>query len=128
MRNSQERPIAAVPRWALALLTAAFLVQVTWQALQPRPTARAEALGEPGAPAVLRAAALGEPIGLAQLMTLYLQAFDNQPGISIPFRDLDYEKVARWLGTILVLDPIGQYPLLMASQLYGQVADPPKQR
>jgi hypothetical protein len=123
-----ERSVNRVPRWVLALLAAAFLLQVLWQALQPRPVARAEALGVPVAPAVLRAAALGESIALAQLLTLYLQAFDNQPGISIPFRDLDYSRVAAWLRTILALDPVGQYPLLMASQLYAQVPDPPKQR
>ena len=45
-------------------------------------------------------------------MTLYLQAFDNQPGVSIPFRDLDYRRVTQWLETILALDAAGQYPLL----------------
>jgi len=44
---------------------------------------------------------LGEPIALAQWLTLYLQAFDNQPGVSIPFQDLDYPRVIRWLDTIL---------------------------
>jgi hypothetical protein len=128
MKTSLERPVAAVPRWVLALLAAALSLQVTWQALQPGPTARAEALGAPPEPAVLRTAALGEPIGLAQLLTLYLQAFDNQPGISIPFLELDYPRVAAWLGTILAIDPVGQYPLLMASQIYAQVPDPAKQR
>ena len=62
------------------------------------------------------------------IFTLYLQAFDNQPGISIPFLDLDYSRVTAWLETILALDPIGQYPLLMASQIYAQVPDPARQR
>jgi hypothetical protein len=128
MRTGEERAVATVPRWVLALLAAALSLQVTWQALQPAPSARAEALGAPAAPAVLRAVALGEPIVLAQLLTLYLQAFDNQPGISIPFLDLDYARVTAWLGAILAIDPVGQYPLLMASQIYAQVPDPPKQR
>ncbi len=71
---------------------------------------------------------LGDPIPLAQLWTLWLQAFDNQPGISIPFLDLDYGKVEAWLQRILQLDPHGQYPLMMASQLYAQVPDERKQR
>ena len=50
---------------------------------------RAEALEAPPPITVLRAAALGEPVAMAQLTALYLQAFDNQPGISIPFKDLD---------------------------------------
>jgi hypothetical protein len=76
----------------------------------------------------LRVVAAGEPNVLAQLLTLYLQAFDNQPGISIPFRDLDYSRVAQWLATILALDPAGQYPLLMAAQVYSQVPDPARTR
>jgi hypothetical protein len=122
-----ERPIGRVPRPVLALLVAALCLQVGWQALTPRPVARAEALGVPPAQPTLHALALGEPIALAQLMTLYLQAFDNQPGISIPFLELDYTRVVAWLDAILDLDPIGQYPLLMASQLYGQVPDRSKQ-
>jgi len=128
MIGSTERTVATVPRWVLALLAAAFCLQVTWQALQPQPSARAVALGEPGQPAVLQAAALGEPIALAQFLTLYLQAFDNQPGVSIPFLDLDYSRVIAWLEAILALDPASQYPLLMASQLYSQVPDPARQR
>lgn len=124
----RERGISEVPRWVLALFVAAFCLQVTWQALQPRPNARAEALGAPPAPALLRPLALGEPIAAAQLLTLYLQAFDNQPGVSVPFLELDYTRVIAWLAAILELDPIGQYPLLMASQIYAQVPDAAKQR
>jgi hypothetical protein len=128
MKSRQERALAAVPRWVIALLAGALVVQVAWQAQQPRPGARAEALGTPAAPAVLRAAALGESIATAQLLTLYLQAFDNQPGISIPYMELDYARVIAWLETILALDPVSQYPLLMAAQLYGVVPDAAKQR
>ncbi|MBI3042455.1 MAG: hypothetical protein HYY78_06485 [Betaproteobacteria bacterium] len=123
-----ERSVGQVPWWVLALLAVTFCLQVTWQALQPMPSARADALGAPAPPAALRALALGEPIALAQLLTLYLQAFDNQPGVSIPFRELDYPRVTAWLETILALDPVGQYPLLMASQIYSQVPDAAKQR
>lgn len=128
LTGNTERAIAAVPRWVLALLVVAISLQVTWQALQPKPSARAEALGAPASPAVLRALAFGEPIALAQLLTLYLQAFDNQPGVSIPFAELDYERVVSWLAAILALDPVGQYPLLMASQIYSQVLDEARQR
>ena len=124
-----NKPASAVgPRPVRVLLAVAFCLQVAWQALQPKPNARAEALGAPAAPLTLQAVALGEPIARAQLLTLYLQAFDNQPGISIPFLDLDYTRVTAWLEAILSLDPVGQYPLLMASQLYGQVPDQAKQR
>jgi len=128
MKTGAERAIATVPRWVLALFAATLCLQITMQALQPRPSARAEALGDPSPPAVLRLLALGEPIALAQWMTLYVQAFDNQPGMSIPFLELDYARVIAWLDVILELDPVGQYPLLMASQIYSQVPDAAKQR
>jgi hypothetical protein len=128
MKTSTERVIATVPRWVLLLLAGAFCAQVTWQSAQPPPSARAEALGAPMEPATLRALALGESIALAQLLTLNLQAFDNQPGVSVPFLELDYARVTAWLRTILELDPAGQYPLLMASQIYAQVPDEARQR
>lgn len=128
MKRSPERAVVQVPRPILLVLLAALSLQVAWQAWQPRPSARAEALSAPASPAALRALSLGEPIALAQLLTLYLQAFDNQPGVSIPFRDLDYARVATWLRTLLELDPVAQYPLLMATQLYGQVPDEARQR
>ncbi|MGH8671310.1 MAG: hypothetical protein ACREUA_04635, partial [Burkholderiales bacterium] len=50
------------------------------------------------------------------------------PGISIPFRDLDYTRAIGWLETILQLDPVAQYPLLLAAQVYSQVPMEAKQR
>lgn len=128
MKSASERPVAAVPRAVIALLAAALSLQIALQATQPGPSARAEALSTPPTAATLRALAFGEPIALAALLTLHLQAFDNQPGISIPFSQLDYGRVGQWLEAILGLDPVSQYPLLMAAQLYAQIPDPAKQR
>ena len=59
---------------------------------------------------------------------LWLQAFDNQPGISIPYRELDYPVVIAWLDDMLELDARGQYPLFAASRLYSEVPDEARQR
>jgi hypothetical protein len=124
----RQRQISRVPAAAIAVLVLALALQLFLGAAAPRPTASARAL--PPAPPVaqLRLAAFGEPIGAAQLLVLNLQAFDTQPGVSIPFRDLDYERLESWLGRILALDPASQYPLLLASQLYSQVPDETRQR
>jgi hypothetical protein len=76
----------------------------------------------------LKLSSFGEPVALAKLLMLHLQAFDNQPGIAIPLLNLDYTQVEAWLGRILELDPLGQYPLLAASRLYGEVPNATKQR
>jgi hypothetical protein len=128
MTSRNERPVTTVPVLVFTLLTAALVLQISWQAAQPRPVARAQALDPPPPVNVLRVSSLGEPIALAQLLTLYLQAFDNQPGISIPFRELDYSRVIEWLDTIVALDEASQYPLLMATHLYAQVPDPARSR
>jgi hypothetical protein len=124
----RERPVSDVPRWIIGLLVCALALQVLFAASQPRPTAKAEDLGPPPSADALRLAAVGEPIAAAKLLMLYLQAFDYQAGTRIPYRDLNYEHLAGWLGRILELDPAGQYPLMSASRLYAEVPDPAKQR
>lgn len=125
---AEERVWRVVPRSVWLLLAVALALQILWHARLPAPVARAEALPAAPAPATLRAISLGEPIVTAQWLLLYLQAYDNQPGISIPFRDLDYDRVTGWLRAALALDPRSGYALMMASQLYGQVPDPARQR
>ena len=123
-----QRSLRSVPLKILALLLICLTLQLMFASTQPKPQAQAHALGAPPSTPLLRLISFGEPIALAQMMTLYLQAFDNQPGISIPFNNLDYSRVTIWLSRILELDSRGQYPLMMASQLYSQVPDTAKQR
>src|SRR5512145_209858 len=125
---ARERPVTDVPVAVRAGVAVLLVTQIVLSCWQPGPAASAQALPDLPATPVLRAVGLGDPIPLAQLLTLYLQAFDNQPGISIPFLRLDYGRVEAWLNAALELDPAGQYPLLMAAQVYGQVPDPARQR
>ncbi len=123
-----ERSFSSVPPWVLAVFLLALAAHGALRLMEPRPQATAAALEAPLPDAALRALSLGEPQVLSQALTLYLQAFDNQPGISIPFAALDYSRVSAWLKAALALDPAAQYPLMMASQLYGQVPDEARQR
>jgi hypothetical protein len=110
------------------MLGIALAAQLAWHGMQARPSARAEDLGSPPSSAVLRAFSFGDPSFLAYVLLLRLQAFDNQPGISIPFKDLDYAKLSDWLAAGLELDPSSQYALLLASTVYAQVPDEARQR
>lgn len=118
----------SVPATVLALLLAGLSLQIAWHGAQAPRQARAESLPAPPHTELLRAASLGEPLVFAHFIMLWLQAFDNQPGISIPFRDLDYGRVIAWLERILQLDGRTQYPLLAASRVYAEVPAPTKQR
>lgn len=123
-----QRPVSVVPVFVKAVLSAALLIHIGWQAAAPPPLARAENLGSPPPASALRVATFGDPVGLSAALMLRLQAFDNQPGVSIPYLTLDYAAVEAWLAAALGLDPASQYPLMMAAHLYGQVPDQKRQR
>lgn len=124
----KERSFADVPRLIVCLALLALGLQIATHFMVPKPGASARDLTSPPSLSLLRVASLGEPVSTAKWLMLNLQAFDNQPGISVPFVQLDYAKAMEWLERILGLDPRGQYPLLAASRLYAEVPDPVKQR
>lgn len=123
-----ERPLRHVTRPVLALLAAGLALQIGLHALAPAPQAKAEDFPPAPAPSMLRLASLGEPVALAKILMLYLQAFDYQSGSRIPYQDLDYARLEAWLARILELDPAGQYPLLAAARIYAEVPREAKQR
>ena len=123
-----ERPVAVVPWPIHAVLILALALQVAWHGSRPAPATGIEELAPPPDPAYLRVLGFGESAALARLLMLRLQAHDNQPGISIPFRQLDYDRVIEWLDVILALDPASHYPLLSAARVYTSVPDEIKQR
>jgi hypothetical protein len=123
-----ERPLSHVSAAVFALLAAGLALQIGLHAVAPEPAAKARDLTQPPAASLLRLASLGDPIALAKILMLQLQAFDYQSGSKIPYKELDYARVEAWLSRILELDPGGQYPLLAASRLYAEVPDEARQR
>ena len=109
------------------MLLLGLCLQVGWHYHLPAPMARGQSLPIAPLPATLRVMSLGDEVALSKFLNLWLQMYDNQPGISIPFRDLDYARVRGWLQASLDLDPRGHYPLLAAVRLYGQIPNPEKQ-
>lgn len=125
---SRERPLEQVPWLIVLVLVVAFFLQLVLHARLPENRARADILPASPGNETLLIASLGDPLALSKFLNLWLQVFDNQPGISIPFKDLDYTRVRSWLQASLDLDPKGSYPLLAAARLYGEVPVPEKQR
>ncbi len=119
---------AALPWRVIAVLALALMAQLLWAGARRAPQITITPLAPPPSAAVLRVASLNEPALAARLMMLWLQAYDYQPGVSLPFRSLDYGAIEAWLARMLELDPDFQYPLLAAARLYGDVNDAPRQR
>ena len=97
------RPTRKAPRGAVVLGVCALALQVTIGATRPAPTAHAAALPPPPSPPLLALARTFDRLPAAHMLLVYLQAFDNQPGISIPYRELDYGRVIGWLAAALEL-------------------------
>ncbi len=119
-----ERGIRHVPLAVIALLLATLVAQIALQAWREPIAARVRPLPEPPRAELLAALGFGDRIAIAKLTMLWLQSFDNQPGVSIPFVELDYSRLIGWLELILAVDARAQYPLLAASRIYAEVPDP----
>jgi hypothetical protein len=118
-----ERSIRYVPPGTIAVLLVMLAAQVLLHLLQDPVTARARPLPEPPRAELVAALGFGDRIAIAKLTMLWLQSFDNQPGVSIPFAALDYSRLTGWLDVILKVDGLAQYPLLAASRIYAEVPD-----
>ncbi len=125
---NKERSVSVVPKPIITSLLLALVLQISWHYQQPKPIATAISLTAPPAQPLLELIGMGDSVALSKLLMLRLQAFDNQPGISIPFLKLDYEKVTNWLESIARLDPKSQYPYLAAARVYAEVQDEDKKR
>lgn len=124
----KDRPLRDVPLPVLVMLLAALATQLFWHSQQQPIVAKAEDLPRPMSTRAYVMSSFGEPLAAAKVLNLWLQAFDTQPGVSIPLHALDYDVVTDWLDTILELDPRGPYPMLVAARVYGSVSDEEKKR
>ncbi|RKZ68344.1 MAG: hypothetical protein DRQ44_04540 [Gammaproteobacteria bacterium] len=124
----KDRPLKDVPVSVKVFLLFALAIQLLWHSMQEPMVAKAEDLARPLSTRTYVMSSLGEPIAASKFLNLWLQAFDNQPGASISFHQLDYPRLTEWLDTILELDPEGHYPMLVAARVYGSIQDHEKQR
>ena len=124
----KDRPVEDVPKSVKGFLVLALMLQLLWHSQQGPVVAEAEDLVAPLSVRTYVMSSLGEPIAASKLLNLWLQAFDNQPGASLSFHQLNYPRLTKWLDTILELDSEGHYPMLVAARVYGSIKAPAKQR
>ena len=121
-RNDGTRPLSTVPLTVRAVLITSLLLQVSWSYIQSPDVATTHALPDAPDTRLLRLSGIGEPGTLAKILMLWLQAFDNQPGISIPFARLDYARVINWLDALLSLDsPLSIPAVIRQPRLHGNI-------
>ena len=128
INKRNERPVKDVPAHIIIILIIAFLCQIYWSGSRPLASINIKKLPEPPSQIESQLFGLGDSIAISKIFMLWLQAFDNQPGVSIPFKNLDYRRVINWLERILGLDPRAHYPLLAAGRIYGVVEDEGRKR
>lgn len=126
--SRDERALSAVPPWVHALLATALAMQCGLRLAHPPLAAAASDLPPAPSAAALRLASFDEPEAAARLAMLYLQAFDLGGANRLPYRELDYHRLAGWLQAILELDPRSEYPLFSAARVYAEVPDAQRSR
>lgn len=128
LKLSQDRPFKAIPRSLLIILMVSFCLQLGWHAYSARHHVERAFLSQPPSDQQLKVIALGEEEVLARILMLWLQSFDNQPGVSVPLRELNYHRIVAWLEKISRLDQRSHYPLSSAAYIYAGIKEPQRQR
>lgn len=123
-----ERSLKSVPLGILLLLVISLSAQILWYKQLPSPYQNVKSLDFPPNSDLLHIFSLGDRVASSRLIMLWLQAFDNQNGKFLSYKELNYKALRRWLESILYLDPHTEYPLMAASHLYSSVPVPEKKR
>lgn len=126
LRRRVGEKLRKPPIKIVGMLLVALSMQLGYGAIKAQPMVRAEDLAAPPSQPILELLALGDKTAFSRILMIWLQNFDNQPGLALRFTNLDYENLAKWLNVILAIDPKSDYPLFAALNFY--VLNPDKQR
>jgi len=126
VKNTRNNSFVPVSVWSVLFLS--LFLQCYWHWSSTNLEIKRHDLPAPPSTSLVTLVSLDDPVPAAKWLMLWLQAFDNQPGISIPLKELDYGRVSEWLDLILDLDNRIQYPLLAAIRFYAEVSDENKQK
>lgn len=119
-QTTAQRNWRSVPRWCWWLAILALLLQLTWQYYTP-PKPRPALWHTPApAAALLQALSLGDSVGTARLLSLWLQGFDVHEGFFRRMNAQDYRRLTQWMTQLSHLDQDNQYLLLLATRVYSQ--------
>ena len=123
-----HKTLSSLPKSTVLMLVIALLLQISSHQHFYNSQGNVNTLDPPVSKSIFDLIYLGEDITAAYVSSIWLQSFDNQPGIRLPYSALDYYNVSLWLALIESLNQKSHYPQLLAAYSYASIPHPNKQR
>ena len=119
-----ERPLQQLPApliWGFMLV---LLSQLLFHHFSPAQREfRYQPLSNPLGASTYGGIAMGSEKLLGYLLAIRLQLHDSQAGRYFSYNRIDYPVLVEWLEQITRINPVSEYPMLLASRVYSQTAD-----
>ncbi len=123
----QHRKIRQVPVYFLWMFLIFFIGQVFYHHNYNDSSGAAyKQLKAPLESGFYKAISFGSDKLLSYLLLMGVQLHDNQKGMHVSYRHLDYVLLRDWLLTIEKINPNSDYPAFLASRVYSHVDDKAK--
>lgn len=119
-----ERPLQQLPApliWGFMLV---LLSQLLFHHFNPAQREfRYQPLSNPLEASTYRGIAMGSEKLLGYLLAIRLQLHDSQAGRYFSYNLIEYSVLVEWLEQITRINPVSEYPMLLASRVYSQTRD-----
>ncbi len=119
-----ERPMLQLPApliWGFLLV---LLSQLLFHHFSPAQREFSyQPLAKPLRASTYRGIAMGSEKLLGYLLAIRLQLHDSQAGRYFNYNRIDYPVLVEWLEQITRVNPVSEYPMLLASRVYSQTRD-----
>jgi len=119
-----ERPMLQLPApliWGFILV---LLSQLLFHHFSPAQREFSyQPLAKPLRASTYRGIAMGSEKLLGYLLAIRLQLHDSQAGRYFNYNWIDYPVLVEWLEQITRVNPVSEYPMLLASRVYSQTRD-----
>jgi len=119
-----ERPLQQLPVpliWGFMLV---LLSQLLFHHFSPAQREfRYQPLSNPLGASTYRGIAMGSEKLMGYLLAIRLQLHDSQAGRYFSYNRIEYTVLVEWLEQITSINPVSEYPMLLASRVYSQTRD-----
>ena len=123
------RPLLSVPGLLIGGFVLALCLQIlSHQLVRQEYRVDYKALTKPLSDSTYRGLSMGSEQLVSYLLSLKLQLHDNQAGRHIRYNFIDYDLLIEWLKTIQQINPVSEYPMLLASRIFSQTPDKSQMR